>query len=191
MNNISRRTFIATAGGALPLTLLTSSCGNANSILTAINTITNDAEQVLTAVQGSVCTVAQTTPCLSQADYNTIMAWITSLQAANAQALNIDAGAAKLTVAQITDITLVYSQVVLGNITLPANVQKWVTIAQEAIQALLSLLGTAQATANAAPSHSMVLTISWDHLESARGKNAALKTNIAKTQAKWRASRGK
>lgn len=186
MENITRRSVIKTlTGGAAIIPLfIEGSCGNANTILNAINDITNDADEVLTALEASVCTVAETNACVNASVFAQIMTWLTALQTANTQALVIDAGASTLTAAQIADIAAVYSKVVLGNIgPLPSSIQTWITVTQVAITTLLQILGTTQAAANVAPRHAMVLSISWDRLESARVKNAALKSHLGKTQA--------
>jgi len=191
LQNISRRTALKAITGtavAAPLALETS-CFNANEILTDINVITADAEKVVTAVQGSLCTTAQTSSCIGTGIFASVDAWLTALQTANTTALAIDAGAATLTAAQIADIAVAYAQVVVVNIPgLPADVQLAISAAETAIQILLSLIGTAKSAAFKSKTHAVPISISGAHLASARHKNEVLKSHIHGMESDYRAA---
>jgi len=148
--NIFTKTFIV---AILAVTIpLQQSCFNADTTLTDIQKITTAAENVVTAVQTNLCPSGVAKPatvCIAQGTFNQIEEWLSALQEANAKALAIDAGAAKLDAAQVAQIAEDYAGVALGNLVLPPQVAFYVAAAEAAVQIVLDAIGVKPAIVQA------------------------------------------
>lgn len=168
------KALLGAGAGALSLSLLESSC-SASTILNDIDQITTDALAVTTAVTDSASAIPL--PIFSQ-----IETYLSGVQAATVKALAIDAGAAKLTAAQATEIIELYANYAVAQIPgVPPVVGASIALVEIAINTLVNLLKPA--TTN--PAVTIPVTVSRYKRFQAERHNGTLKSKIKSMHASY------